>query len=153
MRGEVQIDVNVKSLFERNLTANSLVISVPVPPQTAKVIIKKSKGDAKYDGSAGVIRWSISKFRGQKEHKLSADVVLVSTTREKKPWTRCDPHTVVAVKGVGRQTCNLGQLTRSSNLTLAWAHRIPTVPDKDATCTLLLRTLLAVGLGRPACGA
>lgn len=86
----LQVDVVVKSLFERSLCANSVQINVPVPPQTAKVNIKKSKGDAKYDGSLGVIRWNISKFSGQKQHTLSADVVLVSTTREKKTWNRCD---------------------------------------------------------------
>lgn len=84
----MQVDVVVKSLFERSLCANSVQINVPVPPQTAKVNIKKSKGDAKYDGSLGVIRWNISKFSGQKQHTLSADVVLVSTTREKKTWNR-----------------------------------------------------------------
>jgi Adaptor complexes medium subunit family len=85
----LQVDLTVKSLFDRSLSANAIVISIPVPPQTAKVAIKKSKGEAKYDGAAGVIRWTIVKFSGQKEHSLSADVVLVSTTREKKPWSRC----------------------------------------------------------------
>lgn len=85
----VQVDITVKSLFERSLAANSILISIPVPPQTAKVTIKKTKGDAKYDGAGGVIRWSISKFSGHKEHSLSAEVLLVATTREKKPWSKC----------------------------------------------------------------
>jgi AP-2 complex subunit mu-1 len=88
----MQVDVVVKSLYERNIAANSIVICVPVPPQTAKVNIKKSKGDAKYDGAAGVIRWTINKFSGQKSHSLSADVLLVATTREKKTWNRCVDH-------------------------------------------------------------
>eukprot|EP00892_Ulva_mutabilis_P006462 jgi/Ulvmu1/4188/UM019_0167.1 len=87
-RTRCSVDVVIKSLFERSLSANSVQINIPVPPQTAKVNIKKSKGDAKYDGSLGVIRWNISKFSGQKQHTLSADVVLVSTTREKKTWNR-----------------------------------------------------------------
>jgi AP-2 complex subunit mu-1 len=84
----LQVDLVIKSTFERNLAANTIVINIPVPPQTAKVTIKKSKGEAKYDGSAGIIRWSINKFSGQKQHSLSADVLLVSTTREKKAWNR-----------------------------------------------------------------
>ena len=82
------MDLTIKSLFDRSLSANTIVVHIPVPSQTAKVTLKKSKGEAKYDGAAGHIRWTISKFSGQKEHSLSADVVLVSTTREKKPWSR-----------------------------------------------------------------
>jgi AP-2 complex subunit mu-1 len=85
----IQVDLTVKSLFDRSLSANGIVVGIPVPPQTAKVSIKKSKGDAKYDGACSIIRWTINKFSGQKEHSLSADVLLVSTTREKKPWSRC----------------------------------------------------------------
>jgi Adaptor complexes medium subunit family len=88
----MQVDIVLKSLFERSLAANTIVVSIPVPPQTAKVHIKKSKGDAKYDGSAGIVRWTIPKFSGQKQHSLSADVTLVSTTREKKAWSRYVSH-------------------------------------------------------------
>lgn len=87
----LQVDIVIKSLYERSLAANTIVVSIPVPPQTAKVQIKKSKGDAKYDGAAGIVRWTISKFSGQKQHSLSAEVTLVSTTREKKAWNRCAP--------------------------------------------------------------
>eukprot|EP01025_Chloroclados_australasicus_P016601 TRINITY_DN1836_c0_g1_i1.p2 TRINITY_DN1836_c0_g1~~TRINITY_DN1836_c0_g1_i1.p2 ORF type:complete len:292 (-),score=14.85 TRINITY_DN1836_c0_g1_i1:400-1275(-) len=87
-RTKCTVDIVIRSLFDPTLAANSIVITIPMPPMTAKVKIHKSKGDAKYDGSADVIRWTISKFRGQKEHRLSADATLVSSTREKKTWNR-----------------------------------------------------------------
>lgn len=85
----LQVDLTVRSLFDRNVSASGIVISIPVPPQTAQVSIKRSKGQATYDGALGAIRWTIAKFGGQKEHSLSADIVLVSTTREKRIWSRC----------------------------------------------------------------
>ena len=97
----LQVDLSVKALFDRSLAATGVTIDVPVPPQTARVNIKKSKGEARYDGSAGVIRWTLPKFRGLKEHRLSADVMLVSTTREKKPWNRCVPHSLASCILIG----------------------------------------------------
>ena len=99
------MDLSVKALFDRSLAATGVTIDVPVPPQTARVNIKKSKGEARYDGSAGVIRWTLSKFRGLKEHRLSADVMLVSTTREKKPWNRCVPHSLASCILNGSLVC------------------------------------------------
>lgn len=103
----MQVDLTVKSLFDRSLAANTIVISIPVPSQTAKVTLKRSKGEAKYDGAAGHIRWTINKFSGQKEHSLSADVVLVSTTREKKPWSRCASGDCSPVWSSALRSCRL----------------------------------------------
>ena len=113
----------MRSLFERSLSANSIVISIPVPTTTAKVTLKKSKGDAKYDGAASVIRWTINKFSGQKEHSLSADVLLVSTTREKKLWARCAHHKTSYTYGhCSHNHCTSACIvpaTGASNITLA----------------------------------
>lgn len=32
--------------------------------------------------------WKMSKFVGEAEHSLRAEVILVSTTTERKPWVR-----------------------------------------------------------------
>lgn len=87
-RTRVSVDCMVKSLYDPSLTANSIIVMVPVPPQTSKVQPKVTKGKAKYDGKINAIVWKIAKFGGEKEHRLTADITLVSTTREKKPWTR-----------------------------------------------------------------
>jgi hypothetical protein len=32
--------------------------------------------------------WKMSKFMGESDHSLRAEVILVATTKEKKPWVR-----------------------------------------------------------------
>jgi hypothetical protein len=32
--------------------------------------------------------WKVKRFSGQAEHSLRAEVTLVSTTKERKPWAR-----------------------------------------------------------------
>ena len=51
-------------------------------------VCQASTGKAKYDASKAAIVWKIRRFPGGVENKLRADVTLVSTLREKKPWAR-----------------------------------------------------------------
>ena len=46
--------------------------------------------------------WKISKFAGEAEHTLRAEVILVATTREKKAWGRPPISLNFQVRGVGQ---------------------------------------------------
>lgn len=87
-RTRVECNVNVKATFSSKLFATNVVVLVPVPEHTARANILVTAGRAKYDATKKALVWKIKKFSGDVEHNLRAEVVLVATTRERKPWSR-----------------------------------------------------------------
>eukprot|EP00210_Caulerpa_lentillifera_P005621 g5374.t1 len=87
-RTRVESSISVKSLFPASLFALNVVVLVPVPKNTSKCNIVVSSGKAKYDASKAAIVWKIRRFPGGVENMLRADVNLVTTLHEKKPWAR-----------------------------------------------------------------
>lgn len=89
-QGRTRLDVTVKVIgtFPPNLRATNVVVSVPVPPQTARASFQLSGGRAKYDPKRGALTWKIKKFAGGTEMSLAASVDLIATARERKPWSK-----------------------------------------------------------------
>jgi len=87
-RTRMELTATVKSSYSSKLVAINMVVLVPVPENTAKANILVTVGKAKYDATKKALVWKISKFVGEAEHSLRAEVILVATTREKKPWVR-----------------------------------------------------------------
>ena len=84
----MQVNVKAKSAFNNKLFALNVVISIPVPDNTAKADIQTTQGKAKYDSKKHALVWKIKRFTGQTESALVASVELIATTREKKAWAR-----------------------------------------------------------------
>jgi AP-2 complex subunit mu-1 len=87
-RTRLEINLKVASAYELKVFAINTVITIPVPDQTASADIVQSIGKAKYDAKRNAIVWKIKRFTGVQEHSLVANVELISTTKERKPWTR-----------------------------------------------------------------
>ncbi|KAI8472032.1 MAG: Mu homology domain-containing protein [Monoraphidium minutum] len=87
-RTRIEANVAVRSLFGPKMFALSVVVLVPVPDNTAKATITVTAGKAKYDATKKAIVWKLRRFAGGAEHALRAEVALVATTREAKPWVR-----------------------------------------------------------------
>ncbi|KAL2322904.1 hypothetical protein Fmac_027283 [Flemingia macrophylla] len=87
-RSRIEVNVKVKSVFGAKMFALGVVVKIPVPKQTAKTNFTVTSGRAKYNASIDCLVWKIRKFPGQTESTLSAEVELISTTTEKKSWTR-----------------------------------------------------------------
>lgn len=64
------------------------VHTVYLSAHTYMYICPHTPGKSKYDAKKHAIVWKIKKFVGGDERVLQADVELISTTREKKPWSR-----------------------------------------------------------------
>lgn len=87
-RTRMEANVSVRSLFGAKLFALNTQVLVPVPDYTAKCTILVTTGKAKYDATKKAIVWKIKRFTGAAEHSLRAEVTMVSTTKERKPWAR-----------------------------------------------------------------
>lgn len=81
------------------LHLDTTVVSIAAPPFTRQV-------------------WKIKRFTGAAEHSLRAEVTMVSTTKERKPWARppismnfqvgigaCIPRAAVAGNCTGHPAC------------------------------------------------
>ncbi|KAL3152930.1 hypothetical protein ABBQ38_012233 [Trebouxia sp. C0009 RCD-2024] len=87
-RTRLEVNVKAKSAFNNKLFALNVVISIPVPDNTAKADIQTTQGKAKYDAKKHALVWKIKRFTGQTESALVASVELIATTREKKAWAK-----------------------------------------------------------------
>ena len=85
-RTRLSVDVKIKSCFSEKQFANGVVLKIPVPNHTARATVKVTGGKSKYIAKEHALIWKIKQFQGMTELQLSADVELISTMSEKKPW-------------------------------------------------------------------
>lgn len=84
---KIEISLKIKSMFDRNLFATSVVIKIPTPRNTGKTSIFVVSGKAKYEPEQSAIVWRIRRFPGDSEYSLRGSVNLVATSTE-KTWSK-----------------------------------------------------------------
>lgn len=72
---KMEIRVNVKATFDAKLSATPLILSIPLPENTASVKSQPSTGKAKYVKTQNIVAWKINAFPG----KTQAEIVVVVT--------------------------------------------------------------------------
>jgi len=77
----MEIRVKIKSIFDKNLNANNVVVTIPCPKSTASVNPNTLVGRAKYEPEHGAIMWRIKKFEGDFECFLQCEVILSSSLK------------------------------------------------------------------------
>ncbi|KAI8870620.1 clathrin adaptor mu subunit [Ramicandelaber brevisporus] len=87
LKTRIEYQILVKGNFSNKLSATSVVLRIPTPPNATKCKIQSSVGKAKYEPSENAIVWRIAKFPGAAEHMLSAKVDLTPMTVH-KVWSR-----------------------------------------------------------------
>lgn len=83
----IDLDLNVKALFDRLLFAQDVVIKVQIPKNATNVKTHTNIGKAKHEPEKGAILWRIKKVNGDKESKLKCEIPLISV-KDPKPWSR-----------------------------------------------------------------
>ena len=75
----IEISVRIKAIFESSNFATNMVVKIPVPETTANVrIYSQGSGKARYEPeNKSCIMWRFSKFQGDAECLLTADVHLI----------------------------------------------------------------------------
>lgn len=61
---KLEIRIKIKSIYDKNLNANNVVVKIPSPKSTASVTSNTLVGRAKYEPEHGAIMWRIKKFQG-----------------------------------------------------------------------------------------
>ena len=87
--GKAKVDyrISIRSNYGSKLFATNVILRVPTPLNTAKVVERTTQGKAKYEPEQNNIVWRIPRFVGSKELLLSAECSLSSMTTE-KAWSR-----------------------------------------------------------------
>lgn len=83
----IDLDLNVKALFDRLLFAQDVVIKIQIPKNATNVKCHSNIGKAKHEPDKSAIVWRIKKVNGDKESKLKCEVPLISI-KDPKPWVR-----------------------------------------------------------------
>ena len=83
----VEYKIILKSLFPTKVYAQSIIIRIPAPTNTATAKISVTGGKSKYNGSDNCLVWKIARMQGGQELSLSANAEL-SITTVKKAWIR-----------------------------------------------------------------
>ncbi|KHN97295.1 AP-2 complex subunit mu-1 [Metarhizium album ARSEF 1941] len=86
-RTKVEYSIGVKANFGSKLFATNVVVRIPTPLNTAKIVERVTQGKAKYEPSENCIVWKIGRFTGQSEYVLSAEAILTSMTNQ-RAWSR-----------------------------------------------------------------
>jgi len=83
----IDLDVNVKALFDRLLYAQDVVIKIQIPKNATGVKTHTSVGKAKHESDKSAIMWRIKKLFGDKESKLKCEIPLINV-KDPQPWGR-----------------------------------------------------------------
>ncbi len=83
----IDLDLNVKALFDKHLFAQDVVIKIQIPKNATNVKCHSNIGKAKHETDKGAIVWRIKKVNGDKESKLKCEIPLIPV-KDPKPWAR-----------------------------------------------------------------
>lgn len=83
----IDLDLNVKALFEKTLFAQEVVVRIQIPKNVANAKTHCNSGKAKHEVDKRSIVWRIKKLYGDKDIKLKCEIPLVPV-KDPTPWAR-----------------------------------------------------------------
>jgi len=83
----IDLDLNVKALFDRLLFAQDVIIKIPIPRNATNVKTHANLGKAKHETDKSAIVWRIKKIFGDKECKLKCEIPMIPI-KNPVPWNR-----------------------------------------------------------------
>lgn len=86
-RNRMELSLQVTAMYDRNITATGVIITIPCPKNTARGQVHNiGNGKARFEPSQSAIIWRLRRFSGRHEYSLLAEVELASTVTEKQ-WS------------------------------------------------------------------
>jgi len=83
----IDFDLNVKTLYDKELFAQEVVVKVLIPKNAANVKTHTNTGKAKHEVDKSAIVWRIKKIFGEKDYKLKCEIPLIPIANP-EPWVR-----------------------------------------------------------------
>jgi AP-2 complex subunit mu-1 len=85
---KLEIRVNVRSTYDSKLSANPLILAIPLPDNTADVKPTVTSGRAKFVPDQNAVVWKLSGFPGTSQAEISLVVVCLAATSKASPATK-----------------------------------------------------------------
>jgi AP-2 complex subunit mu-1 len=79
----LEVRVSVRATYDSKLSATPLILSIPVPDNTADVKITTSVGRAKYVDTQNAVAWKIATFPGKSQAEISLVVSCLAAVTTK----------------------------------------------------------------------
>lgn len=125
-KSRLLVNLDIKADFPSDKRADSMVVKIPMPPNTATAKLTVDRGRVKYEPGQGALVWRIGSLQGGSECKLHGSVELLQVTRE-KAWLKapitCD-FQIPMYSASGVQVRFLKVYEKSSYQTKRWVKYI-----------------------------
>ncbi|XP_076937039.1 AP-1 complex subunit mu-2-like, partial [Bidens hawaiensis] len=127
-RSRIEMLVKARSQFRARSNATNVQISIPVPSEATKPIVRTTMGSASYAPEHDSLIWKIKSFPGDKEYMLGAEFRLPSVAYEDATPNKKTPIRVkfeipyFTVSGI--QVRHLKVIEKSAYQTLPWVRYI-----------------------------
>ena len=83
----IDLDLNIKTLFDKELFAQEVIIKIYIPKNAADIKIYTNTGKARHEIDKSSIYWRIKKLFGEKDYKLKCEIPLIPIS-DPEPWIR-----------------------------------------------------------------
>jgi AP-2 complex subunit mu-1 len=83
----IDLDLNIKTLFDKELFAQEVIIKIPIPKNAANIKSHTNNGKAKHEIDKSSIYWRVKKLFGEKDYKLKCGIPLIPIS-DPQPWIR-----------------------------------------------------------------
>jgi AP-2 complex subunit mu-1 len=85
---KLEIRVNVRSNYDPKLSANPLILMVPLPENTADVKITAPAGRARYVPEQNAVVWKIARFNGGSQAEIAIVATCLAAVSKASPATK-----------------------------------------------------------------
>jgi AP-2 complex subunit mu-1 len=85
---KLEIRVNTRSTYDGKLSANPLILAIPLPDNTADVKITTTSGRAKFVPDQNTVAWKLAGFPGGSQAEIALVVTCLSATSKASPATK-----------------------------------------------------------------
>jgi AP-2 complex subunit mu-1 len=85
---KLEIRVNVRSTYESKLSANPLILMIPLPDNTADVKTTTTSGRARYVPDQNAAVWKLAGFPGQSQAEIAVVATCLAATSKASPATK-----------------------------------------------------------------
>lgn len=87
-QNRLEIRVNVLANYDAKLSANPLILKVPLPANAAEVAVTCSSGRGKYIPEQNSVLWKVTGFAGKSSADIVVDVQCLAATSKASPATK-----------------------------------------------------------------
>jgi AP-2 complex subunit mu-1 len=85
---KLDIKIQIRSTYDQKLSATSLSLNIPLPPNTAEVEVNSTSGKGRYSPESNSVKWKSTSIAGRAQMEIGINVRCLPATSRATPATR-----------------------------------------------------------------